>query len=249
MHDVDAIAEQFTADGFVVVRRFLSEAEVDQLDRRLEHFIEHVVPHVDEKHVQYELGRGGPIKHLSLMELYDDYFKSMLTRPATMGLVSACLGQPAAAMNGEVFYKPARVGSAAPYHQDNAYLHLEPAEGAVVWTALDDVTLDNGAVHFAKGSHQAGDLSHDKTGVALFSKGMSEPPDVRKYPEVSAVLKRGDASMHHILCAHRSGPNHTHQNRRGYITNYKSVRAAHNQARADAHATYIAGLKPAPEAT
>lgn len=241
-HDIDRLADQFQSKGFVLVEQFLAKAELLDLDRELHRYIEQVVPTVAANHVYYESGRSGSIKHLSVPELYDDFFKSWLTRPATIKLVAACLGQPVEPAASEVFYKPARMGSSAPYHQDNAYLHLEPADGVAVWIALDDTTVENGAVHFARGSHHAGELPHFETGVPLFSKGLTSPVDAQLYPEVPAVMRRGDASIHHILCAHRSGPNCTDQNRRGYVLNYKSVHAKVNKARADAHAAYVARL-------
>ena len=241
-HDPAALAERFQADGFVLVRQFLSEQELANLDRHLQRYVQEVVPTVAKQHVFYESGRSGPVKHMSVPELYDDFFNSMLTRPATIELISACLAQPVEPIASEVFYKPAHVGSAAPYHQDNAYLHLEPAEGAVTWIALDDVTIENGAVHFARGSHRTGDHPHDETGVSLFSKGLPSTFDVSQHDEVPAVMKRGDASIHHILCAHRSGANRTDRNRRGYVINYKSSRAKPNETRAAAHAAYVAGI-------
>ena len=36
----------------------------------------------------------------------------------------------------EVFYKPARVGSPALYHQENAYFNYLPPYGLVMWIAL-----------------------------------------------------------------------------------------------------------------
>ena len=52
-----------------------------------------------------------------------------------------------------------------------------------------------------------------------------------------------DASIHHFLCAHRSGPNQTAQRRRGVVLNYRSVNATVNEARAAAHRKYVDGLK------
>ena len=235
------ISGHFRQDGFVLIEKFLSSEEVDDLDRQLERFIRVLVPHVAEGHAFFE--SSGAIKHISCPEIYDDYFKQFMTRADTLRIVAACLGQPVKATASEVFYKSAHVGSAAPYHQDNAYIHLAPAEGAVVWIALDDVTIENGAVHYARGYHILGDQPHDQTGVSLFSKGLSQPPDTAKFPEVPAVMKRGDASIHHILCAHRSGPNTTPYKRRGFVCNFKSVRAEPDKALAANHAAYTAQLK------
>ena len=241
-HNVAQLAGRFQTDGFVLVEHFLDEAEVADLDRQIHRYIEQVVPTVAPGDVFYESGSSGPIKHISAPEHYDDFFKTCLTRPATVELITACVGRPVEPTASEVFYKPARVGSAAPYHQDNAYMHLEPAEGAVVWIALDDTTLENGAVHFARGSHAGGDLPHHETGVTLFSKGLTSKIDTSLNPEVPAIMKRGDASIHHILCAHRSGPNRTDRNRRGYVINYQSARARIDPVRAEAHRAYVARM-------
>ncbi len=242
--NVASIAERFNQDGFVLVRGFLSAVEAAELDRQIERYIQQVVPNIEAGQVFYESGRSGPIKHISCPEAHDNYFKTLMKRQATFEMISACLDQPVEALGSEVFYKSAHVGSAAPYHQDNAYLHLTPAEGAVVWVALDDTTIANGAVHYARRYHTLGDQPHFETGVSLFSKGLTDQPDTTRFPEVPAVLKRGDASIHHILCAHRSGPNQTPHHRRGYVCNFKSVRARTDEARAAAHAAYVSQLKP-----
>ncbi|MDP7396487.1 MAG: phytanoyl-CoA dioxygenase family protein [Lentisphaeria bacterium] len=242
--DTETLAASFREDGFVLVSEFLSRPEIAELDRQLERYIAEVVPKIAPEHVFYESGRSGAIKHLSVPDQYDDYFKGLLERPATLELVAASVGDDVEPIASEVFYKPAHVGSAAPYHQDNAFLHLEPAAGAVVWIAVDDTTVANGAVHYARGSQRLGDLSHFETDVELFSKGLSSIPDLDSYPEVPAILRRGDASIHDFLCAHRSGPNKTAQHRRGLVLNYKSVNATVNEAQAAAHRKYIERFTP-----
>ena len=240
--DKTALRRRFSEDGFVIVEDFLSSEEADRLDRELERFIRMVVPRLEEPDVFHESGSNGPIKHLGRLEVYDSYFEQLQTRPKTLELVAACLGTQTEPIGSEVFYKQARVGSAALYHQDNAYLHLKPADGAVAWIALDETTVENGAVHFARGANWLGDLVHEETNLLLFSKKLSDPPDTAQYPEVPALLRRGDASIHHILTPHRSGPNTTDQKRRGVVLNYKGVNAPTNEARQAAHADYLARL-------
>ena len=139
-----------------------------------------------------------PIKHLTSLDLHDDFFKQMLARPATLEVVEACLGTQAEPLASEVFYKHAHVGTETPYHQDNAYLHFDPPDGVVVWIALDDVTLDNGAMHYRKGAFELGDLDHFETNLPLFSKQLSVELDPARNPEVPALVKRGGAAIHHI---------------------------------------------------
>lgn len=42
------------------------------------------------------------------------------------------------------------------YHQDASYLYTEPPNLVGVWIALDNATVDNGCLWFARGSHKSG---------------------------------------------------------------------------------------------
>ena len=235
---INHLAKKFQDDGFVIVKNFLEKSAVDELEREINRYILKILPTVPKIHVVYESGWSGPLKQFSRMELYDRYFKKILNRPATLKLLEACLGEPAEPLTTEVFYKPARVGSPALFHQENAYFNYMSPYGLVLWIALDKTTLKNGAVHFIKGSHKLGELSHIRTNLPLFSKALPGPPDPLKYPEVPALLERGDASIHHFLTIHRSGPNKTPLNRRGFVLDYRARSAQINQTETETHEEY-----------
>lgn len=238
--DLADVAARFHNDGFALVRGFLDRNEIDELDREVNRYIHNVLPNVPRTHKVYESGWSGALKHFSRLELYDDYFKRFFDRTSTVELAETCLGTPVEPVTSELFYKPAHVGGAALYHQDNAYFNYLSPYGLVVWIAMDDVTLENGAVHFARGSHRLGDLPHDETGVALFTKALGPTLDPEQHPEVPAILERGDASVHHFLTAHRSGPNRTDKNRRGFVLDYKAQNAKINEQIQKEHEAYKA---------
>ena len=242
MEDLTSIASRFQRDGFVLVENFLSPDELTTLQHELTRYIDQVVPHLSSRHVFYEAGDNGPIKHLTSLDLHDDFFKQMLSRPATLQVVEACLGTPAEPFASEVFYKHAHVGTETPYHQDNAYLHFDPADGVVVWIALDDVTLDNGAMHYRKGAYELGDLDHFETNLPLFSKQLSAELDPAQNPEVPALVKQGGAAIHHIQTPHRAGPNRTDHDRRAFVGNYQGSRARVDEQRKAAHDAYTAKI-------
>ena len=236
--NTNQLADRFQKDGFVVVKGFLNAAEVKRLEREIDRYIAKVLPSVPRIHVVYESGWSGPLKQFSRMELYDEYFRHALQRPATLDLLGACLGEPVEPITTEVFYKPARVGSPALYHQENAYFNYLPPYGLVMWIALDETTLENGAVHFVRGSHRLGEIPHVQTGLPLFTKALSEPPNPERYPEVPALLQPGDASIHHFLTIHRSGPNNTDSHRRGFVLDYRGRSTTVNQEALQSHEAY-----------
>ncbi|MCH2213398.1 MAG: phytanoyl-CoA dioxygenase family protein [Fuerstiella sp.] len=131
--------------------------------------------------------------------------------------------------NFRVFYKPAHVGGPALPHQDNAYFNFLPPYGFVVWIALDQVTLANGAVHFSRGWHRLGQLPHNHTGNPRFGRAVMTTPDPTHHPETPVLLNPGDASLHHFLTVHRSGPNRTDHNRRGFVMDYRAGSAEPDQ--------------------
>ena len=236
--NTNQLAARFQEDGFVVVKGFLNAEELKQTEQEIDRYIAEVLPSVPRIHVVYESGWSGPLKQFSRMELYDEYFRQALQRPATLDLLGACLGEPVEPITTEVFYKPARVGSPALYHQENAYFNYLPPYGLVIWIALDETTLENGAVHFVRGSHRLGHIPHVQTGLPLFTKALSEPPDPALYPEVPALLQPGDASIHHFLTVHRSGPNNTNSHRRGFVLDYRARSTEVNQEALRSHETY-----------
>ena len=93
-------------------------------------------------------------------------------------------------------------------------------------------------MHYALRSHRLGELPHDETGIILFGKALAQDPNPEQYPAVPALLRRGDASIHHFLTAHRSGPNSTDRHRRGFVINYKGENAKINPEIQARHKTY-----------
>ncbi len=117
-----------------------------------------------------------------------------------------------------LWFKPPRVGSAKPLHQDAAYLPADRREQLSVWIALDDATPDNGCLQMLPGSHRRGLLPHIGREPQL-----PDPGDLRP---VLIPLAAGDAVVFTALTAHASGANHTDQPRRAVLFRFAPGAAA-----------------------
>ena len=85
-------------------------------------------------------------------------------------------------------------------------------------------------VLYARGSHVAGLLPHEASGIQGFSQRMVAPENqLRPYPEVVAAVPRGGCAIHHCLTAHRSGPNVTDRRRRAIVADYRTVAASESE--------------------
>ena len=53
-----------------------------------------------------------------------------------------------------IICKQPEIGGRVPPHQDSTFLYTNPPSAVGFWIALEDATIDNGCLSFAKGSHR-----------------------------------------------------------------------------------------------
>jgi ectoine hydroxylase-related dioxygenase (phytanoyl-CoA dioxygenase family) len=242
--DVQAVADEFEANGCAVVRGVFSADEIARLATELAEFIERVAPTLPQGDIFYEDSAARPIKSMFRMDQRSDYFRSLLVDPRLLGLMEAIFPDgPVVRDYVAYFGKPARQGSVAPAHQDNAFQCWEPPESLIATLAIDQSTPENGALICQRGSHKLGVLPHRPSGVLGFSQMLVEPVSTDLCPEVQMCMQPGDLCLHHINCIHRSDANHTDRPRRQLAMGYRSARAKKNDEaarkyRADLDALY-----------
>lgn len=115
------------------------------------------------------------------------------------------------------FLKPARTGSATPWHQDNGLWRDGDTEPFNFWLALDPATRANGCLQFIPGSHKGEIVPH-----VLYPDSIhGELPRERVRQAVAAhgvhhiELEPGDAVFWHSTLWHYSPPNTSDQGRIG----------------------------------
>jgi len=115
-------------------------------------------------------------------------------------------------------YREANIG----WHQDYAHWQVASSERmCTLWLALQDTDLANGGMRTIVGSHRLGlipdaDSFHEKDLDLLRTRYAGDHPWI----DEPCVLKAGQASIHHCLCMHGSGPNLTLEPRRCVIIHY-----------------------------
>jgi hypothetical protein len=120
--------------------------------------------------------------------------------------------------------KPARIGDATPWHQDEAF--QDPSfdyEEVSFWLALQPVSEANSCMAYVPGTHKGPVLPHGFPGDdprihALECIGGFDPRDA-----VSCPLPAGGCVIHNGRTVHGAGPNPSDQDRMAYVLIFDKV--------------------------
>lgn len=174
----------------------------------------------------------------SLLRPFADYTRANLNvvcpvaarlaqHPTILDQVESIIGPDILCWMAELIVKEPQTNKILTMHQDLTYWGLNhPDDLVTVWVALSDVRVANGAMRFVRGSHLAGQVDHRDTfgDNNLLSRGQEITVDYDETDEVAVELNPGEASLHHGLMFHGSGPNTTDQRRVAMVLRYVSPR-------------------------
>jgi ectoine hydroxylase-related dioxygenase (phytanoyl-CoA dioxygenase family) len=158
----------------------------------------------------------------------DRVMEQFATSPALGHIASLLLGVPEIHLwHDQVLYKPGESGASGNvgWHQDASYWKSASTTDMVTaWVAFDDVNEENGCMRFVAGSNRWG-LVNESDFFNPDLEGQKERmrvPGGAEWREVPVILKPGEASFHHCMTLHGSGPNHTNRPRRSIAVHMMS---------------------------
>lgn len=145
-------------------------------------------------------------------------FRHIVTEhPRIQGVLGSLLGPEILLYQSMALIKPAHIGSEKPWHQDNAYFGTAELDGVIgTWIALDDVRIENGAMHMLSGGHRLGPLRHHHTVDCEILPGRIDPS--RATP---VELRAGGMLFFHANTPHQTPPNTSGQRRRALQFHYR----------------------------
>lgn len=111
------------------------------------------------------------------------------------------------------------------WHQDATYWPLQHKDQIVsAWVALSSVDRFCGGMQMVRGSHLLGPVTHEATynETSMLRRGQQVSMPIDEAQVVNIELNAGQASFHHTLALHRSGPNKSDFWRLGVGINYIS---------------------------
>jgi ectoine hydroxylase-related dioxygenase (phytanoyl-CoA dioxygenase family) len=245
----DEIA-RFHEQGFLFPVRVLGDKQVeelrealdDHLSGRIESETYELTDPILESEDKAAVGAGTVVAEKTeverkphsvpfLFNLYqrDERFRKVVLDPVIAGLARQLLGSDEVVLmeDGAVIKNP-QIGKTLHWHQDYAYWPLAQPAAVTAWIALDRVSVENGAMQVAAGSHRLGERLPVEFGDGSSFMHADRPgvPEIPKDPAgegleiVAYDLEPGECGFHHALLWHASGPNTSPNIRRGFVPRY-----------------------------
>jgi non-haem Fe2+, alpha-ketoglutarate-dependent halogenase len=169
----------------------------------------------------------------------------MVTQPRILDYVQDLLGETIILRHSHFFAKLPGDGKRVSWHQDASYWPISPSKVVSAWLALDDVDVDNGAMHVIPGSHLNAQLPFADSGADEHNVLNQTVSDAHTYGEtpVALELRAGQMSLHSDWTLHASEPNHSNRRRCGLAMRFLSadVRAFNGW---NAHSIVCRGSEP-----
>ncbi len=139
-----------------------------------------------------------------------------------------------------LFIKEPETEAHVSWHQDAAYMGLEPHDFVTPWLALSPSNPKSGCLRVIPASHHAPLRQHRDTFAQHNILTRGQTVEVDETRAVDLVLRPGQASCHHPRIIHGSKPNSSQQRRIGVAL--QSCIAPHvRQTRGDSYAILARG--------
>lgn len=221
--------ESYRKNGYFVAETLLTAAETETLKRRTIEVAEGQEAAFPQSDIELEPGATErnihTVRKLNRCAENDPVFLAHAKREKVLDIVESLIGPDIKLYSSQCFMKPPG-GVEKPYHQDSAYFTIEPLDLVTCWTALDDVTEENGCMWVIPGSHRGEILDHSKEWTVGDRTDKQVPDELLdRSRETPVVMPAGSCSFHHSVLLHRSAPNHSDCPRRGLAVHYMSARS------------------------
>lgn len=163
---------------------------------------------------------------------YAPAFAGLKCTERALAMATQLLGPGTEAQGDHAILKPAGMGAATPWHQDESYWNPEMAYNALsVWMPLQEATVANGCMQFIPGSHRLEVLPHHPINHDPRIHGLEVDRTIDASRAVACPIPAGGATFHLSRTLHFTGENRTDQPRRAYIMMFGTPPVPYNGER------------------
>ncbi|SES03589.1 Phytanoyl-CoA dioxygenase (PhyH) [Streptomyces sp. yr375] len=201
--DDPGIGDALRRDGVAYISGLLDAAQVAEFREVLANYENSILPKA--RRSSYDSDTSGRLVMYRDVERHEPRLNKMIQQPTFMDLIRRAVDWEPVLYYLDGFPKPAG-GSAIEAHQELYTVPVDPPQFLHLWVPLEDVTPENGSIHFYHGTHKLGLAPHiEPPGVAP----MVDPAVLQRIENmrVEVTCPAGSAALFTGYTIHWSGPN------------------------------------------
>ena len=214
----DALRDAFHQNGYVVIDTHIEHHILDSV-------IEDLAPYFgSDREIPIHVPASTPKRIQDAWYIYQNVH-DIAQAPAVLEALQALYGAPAKAFQTLNF----NVGTEQPVHSDSIHFNSEPF-GAMcgVWTALEDISMDQGPLVYYPGSHHLPEMNYDDfelearyASYPLYLEALHSIIRERQFQPSYGIIKKGQAIVWAANLLH-GGSEQTDKNlsRHSQVTHY-----------------------------
>jgi ectoine hydroxylase-related dioxygenase (phytanoyl-CoA dioxygenase family) len=224
----DKDVETYNRRGYLVVPDVLSEAEVADLRRVTEEFVEGsraVTAHTDIYDLEDGHTKDAPkVRRIKTPHAWHPVYEAMVKHPKILAVLQKLWGPNIRFDVSKLNLKSAGFGSPVEWHQDWAFYPHTNDDLAAVGIMIDDFTTENGSMQVIPGSHKGPIFDHHTNGYFVGGIDPSKS-NIDFSKAVMCTGKAGSITVHHARLLHASSANISGKPRRFLLHQYRAADA------------------------
>src|SRR6266851_888977 len=219
---------EYDRDGFIVVPELFSAAEVAELRRVTDGFVERAA-RVSANDEIYDLeethSAAEPrVRRLKTPHLHDAAYLRASRNETVVAILKDLWGS-VRFDTGKLNMKSAGYGAPVEWHQDWAFYPHTNDDLAAVGIMLDDVDMENGPMLVVPGSHKGTVLDHHGLDGRFCGAIDRARCDIELSTALPCLGKAGSVTVHHVRAVHGSATNFSGRERRFLLYQYRAADA------------------------
>ena len=224
----DQDVARYQRDGYIVVPDVVSAAEIDELRRVTDEFVEAsrtATGHTDVFDLEPGHSAATPrLRRIKTPHAQHPSYARMVRHPGIVAVLQRLWGPNIRFDLSKLNLKAAGFGSSLEWHQDWAFYPHTNDDLAAVGIMIDDFKTDNGSMLVIPGSHTGPIYDHRAKGH--FVGGIDPATSGIDFSKsVMCTGKAGSITVHHVRLLHGSSANLSGSPRRFLLHQYRSADA------------------------
>jgi ectoine hydroxylase-related dioxygenase (phytanoyl-CoA dioxygenase family) len=219
----------YDRDGFIVVENVLSAAEVDELRRVTDEFVERSRA-ISAHDAIYDLEPGHTetdprVRRIKVPHAQHAVYDGIMRHKGILSVLQQLVNPSIRFDTSKLNMKSPGYGAAVEWHQDWAFYPHTNDDLAAVGVMMDDCEIENGPLLCIPGSHKGPILDHHTDGYFCGAIDPSTSDIDFAKAAVPCTGKAGSISIHHARTIHGSAVNTSSKPRRLLLFQYRAADA------------------------